>query len=475
LEEHKDKLYYSLIGRIISLLNTNIETVSVLDSIIREIGETMEAGVSLVLLDSTRHKLVHTTSWGLPDAYLHKGIVDAEKSLGEAINGKAVLIQDINIDSRVQFPDLAAKAGISSILGIPLIIQDVLVGGLRIYKKDAFKFSEADIELLTLITRLIALCISKGKYLGIENTTRSGKAENKPQQTLLQQIREVVFAHPSEKEFSRLLDFYHIEWIYEPRSFPLIWEDDKVSEMFTPDFYLPALDLYIELTTLKQSLVTKKNRKLRRLRELYPDIKITLLYKKDFDRLLAKYGLGPLVETRSRSVNQVLFSATDIQKQVRKLAGQISKDYADRHPVVIGVLRGVFCFMSDIVREMTIPLDIDFMAISYFHNKDNSEVNISKDIDLNISGRHVILVEDIVDTGLTLSYVMKHLQMKKPASLTVCTLLDKKVRRIADLSLNYIGFEVPDEFLVGYGLDYNEEYRNLPYIGILTSKNDPPV
>jgi hypoxanthine phosphoribosyltransferase len=247
----------------------------------------------------------------------------------------------------------------------------------------------------------------------------------------------------------------------------LEWEGDRVTEMFTPDFYLPGLDLYVELTTLKQSLVTRKNRKLRRLRELYPEVKITLLYKRDFDRLLAKYGCGPLAQTRGRGVRRVLYSSSEIQQRVGELAEQISRDYADSHPLMVGVLRGVFCFMADLIRQMTIPVDVDFMAISYYGGGDGAAVKIAKDLDLSVVGRHVIMVEDIVDTGMTLSYVLNHLRTRGPASLRVCTLLDKRVRRIVDMPLDYTGFEIPDEFVVGYGLDYGEEYRNLPFIGVL--------
>ena len=123
--------------------------------------------------------------------------------------------------------------------------------------------------------------------------------------------------------------------------------------------------------------------------------------------------------------------------------------------------------MADLIRQVTIPLEVDFMGISYYGGEDSSVVKITKDIDLNVAGRHVVMVEDIVDTGLTLSYVINHLKAKGVASLSVCTLLDKRARRIADVPLDYVGFEVPDEFVVGYGLDYREEYRNLPFIGIL--------
>jgi hypoxanthine phosphoribosyltransferase len=236
--------------------------------------------------------------------------------------------------------------------------------------------------------------------------------------------------------------------------------------MFTPDFYLPGLDLYIEITTLKQSLVTKKNRKLRHLHQLYPEVKIMLLRKNEYDRLLARYGCGPLEHARARGISRVLYSSTEIEGKVGALAERISRDYAGRRPVMVGVQRGFICFMADLIRHITVPLDIDFITISYYSGSNHSMFKITKDMDLNIAGRHVIVVEDIVDTGMTLNSILNHLQPKKPASLAVCTLLDKRMRRIADVPLQYVGFEVEDEFVVGYGLDYREEYRNLPFIGI---------
>ena len=248
-------------------------------------------------------------------------------------------------------------------------------------------------------------------------------------------------------------------------------EKERASEMFTPDFYIPSLDLYIELTTMKQNLVTGKNRKLRRLKELYPEIKISLLYKNDYDRLLAKYGAGPLAQSRAHSIRKVLFSASEIDKRVRQLAETISGDYRNRRPLLVGVQRGFLCFMADLMRQITIPLDLDFMAISYYGQKD--EVSVTRDIETPLTGRDIILVEDIVDTGITLDYIIKYLQAKNPASLTVCTLLDRRARRLVNVKLDYVGFEVPDEFVVGYGLDYHEEYRNLPFIAIPEIKEFP--
>jgi hypoxanthine phosphoribosyltransferase len=217
-------------------------------------------------------------------------------------------------------------------------------------------------------------------------------------------------------------------------------------------------------------LAREKNRKVRRLRELYPDVKIKLLARRDYARLLARYGHGPLAVPKTRGVGRVFFSADQIQKRVQQLAREISRDYEGRHIVLVGVLRGVFCFMADLMRYLTVPVDVDFMAISYYRAESGKAVHVTKDLDLNLEGRHVLLVEDIVDTGMTLSFVLGHLKARRPASLAVCTLLDKKVRRLAEVPLTYVGFEVPDEFMVGYGLDYQEEYRNLPFIALLSEE-----
>ena len=281
------------------------------------------------------------------------------------------------------------------------------------------------------------------------------------------------FAHPAEEEFSHLLNFYGVKWLYEPRSFPLRWDGNRTVEMFTPDFYLPEEDLFVELTTLKQSLVTEKNRKLRHLRELYPDINIKLLYRRDIHRLLAKYGYGPLADEEIQGIERVLITKPQIERRVAELGRQISADYEGEQPVLVGVLRGVACFMSDLMRQITLPLSIDFMAISTFDGSGDSGVRITKDLDINLQGRHVLMVEDIVDTGMTLNYLLHDLTSRGTASLKVCTLLDKQIRRLADFKLDYVGFEVPDEFLVGYGLDYLEKYRNLPFIGILKPGEQP--
>jgi hypoxanthine phosphoribosyltransferase len=279
----------------------------------------------------------------------------------------------------------------------------------------------------------------------------------------------IRFVHPSEEEFARILDFYHVDWVYEPRSFPLRWDGDRVVEMLTPDFYLPDLDLYVELTTMKQSLVTRKNRKLRELRALYPDINIRLLYRKDYHSLLGKYGYRALTASTLGDIERVLLSSTQIQKRTRELAEQISRDYAGEELRLIGILKGVAFFITDLMRMIDLPVSTDYMFITKYTRNDSEPgpVRILKDLDLPIQGKHVLLVEDIVDTGFTLRYILNYLRKRDPASLRVCTLLDKRARRLVDEPLDYVAFEIPDEFVVGYGLDHRELYRNLPYICVL--------
>ena len=285
-------------------------------------------------------------------------------------------------------------------------------------------------------------------------------------------VEDARFAHASEEEFARLLDFYGVRWQYEPRTFPLRQDDDgRVVEAFSPDFFLPDFDLYIELTTMKQGLVTDKHRKLRRLQELYPEIQIKLLHKKDYLNLLAKYQVGAFGRADgSPDVHEVLITATEIERRVNELGIQISRDYAGKEPLFVGVLKGVTCFMADLMRHVTLPLSVEFMTISSYDGDRSGAVRIVQDLQENIAKRDVLIIEDIVDTGMTLNHLMKQLQLREPASLEVAALLDKRVRRLVDVPLRYVGFEIPDEFVVGYGLDYAQRFRNLPFIATLRSE-----
>ena len=168
-------------------------------------------------------------------------------------------------------------------------------------------------------------------------------------------------------------------------------------------------------------------------------------------------------------VKEVLISSADIQEKVREIGERITQDYAGERPLLIGILRGAVVVMGDLMRSINLPCEIDFMDISSYGSGTSSSgvVRILKDLEEDITGRHVLIVEDIVDTGLTLSYLRRSLLARKPASLEICSFLTKPSRRKVELPVKYLGFEVPDEFVVGYGLDYDGSYRNLPDICVL--------
>ena len=168
---------------------------------------------------------------------------------------------------------------------------------------------------------------------------------------------------------------------------------------------------------------------------------------------------------------EVLIDEEALQPAIEELGEEISADYVGRDLLLVGVLKGAVFFMADLMRHLTIPCEIDFMAISSYGDSTDSSgvVRILKDLDINIEGRDVLIVEDIIDSGLTLSYLMRNLEAREPASLEICALLTKPERREADVPVRYIGFEIPNRFVIGYGLDFAERYRNLPYVGMLRS------
>jgi len=168
-------------------------------------------------------------------------------------------------------------------------------------------------------------------------------------------------------------------------------------------------------------------------------------------------------------VAEVLIGESSVRDRVGALGAEISADYAGRDLLLVGVLKGAVFFMADLMRELSIQCEIDFMAISSYGAATDSSgvVRILKDLDINIAGRDVLVVEDIIDSGLTLSYLMRNLQARKPASLEVCALLTKPARREIEIPVRYVGFEIPNKFVIGYGLDFAERYRNLRYVGVL--------
>jgi hypoxanthine phosphoribosyltransferase len=168
-------------------------------------------------------------------------------------------------------------------------------------------------------------------------------------------------------------------------------------------------------------------------------------------------------------VAEILIDEERLQARVREIGAEISGDYSGRDLLLVGVLKGAVFFMADLMRAISVPCEIDFMAISSYGGASDSSgvVRILKDLDINIEGRHVLVVEDIIDSGLTLSYLVRNLESREPASLCVCALLTKPERREIEVEVRYVGFEIPNRFVIGYGLDFAEHYRNLPYVGVL--------
>src|SRR4051812_43756504 len=173
---------------------------------------------------------------------------------------------------------------------------------------------------------------------------------------------------------------------------------------------------------------------------------------------------------RDESIGEILVQPDELQHRIRQLGEEISRDYAGHELLLIGVLKGAVFFLADLMRQIDVPCEVDFMAVSSYGSSTDSSgvVRILKDLDAPLEGRHVLIVEDIVDSGLTLQYLMRTLQTRGPASLAVCALLTKPERRKAEVPARYVGFEIPDRFAIGYGLDYAERYRNLPYVATLS-------
>jgi hypoxanthine phosphoribosyltransferase len=173
-------------------------------------------------------------------------------------------------------------------------------------------------------------------------------------------------------------------------------------------------------------------------------------------------------------VAETIISTDRIRQRIEELGAEVSRDYAELEPRLVGILKGVTPFMADLIRAISIPVTTDYMSIKKYHPEweDTAAVRVLKDLDLSIAGQHVLLVEDIIDSGLTVEYLLAHLRNRGPASLRVCTLFNKPAHRVADLPLDYVGFDLPDAFVVGYGLDYQEKYRNLPYLAVVKTHSE---
>lgn len=172
----------------------------------------------------------------------------------------------------------------------------------------------------------------------------------------------------------------------------------------------------------------------------------------------------------TKDIREILISSDEIQKQVAGIGHQISRDYLGRNPLFVGVLKGVLFFMADLLRSVSIPVEMDFIAVSSYstESREQGYVRLVKDLEIPIENRHILFIEDVIDTGLTLNYILRNLKARSPASLEVCVLFNKPEHRLIEIPIKYKGFDLPDKFVVGYGLDYKEKYRNLPFLGLLS-------
>lgn len=282
------------------------------------------------------------------------------------------------------------------------------------------------------------------------------------------------FAHPAEDDFARLLSYYGVRWTYEPTTFALAWaEDGRPSQMFTPDFYLPEQRLYVELTTMRQRLVTRKNRKLRRLRELYPNVRIKLLYRRDYLRLLDAYAC-PARPAGPCRLGRVLFPAAAIQDRVEELAAAVAADADVASPLLaIGVGRGSDRFLDLLRRSLLdrgVAVETDRVELSRHRTYGGARrVRVRRGPIAAVAGRRILLVEDIVSTGLSLAYLATWLGRRGAERIEICALLDRRPARLVEVPVRYVGFAAPADLLVGFGLDLRRQFRDLPYIAAVES------
>lgn len=309
------------------------------------------------------------------------------------------------------------------------------------------------------------------------NRARGRSARVGTWQPPLPPMRQVVglgdgvdFAHPAEDDFSRLLSYYGVRWVYEPTTFALAWAaDGRPSQMFTPDFYLPDQRLYVELTTMRQRLVTRKNRKLRRLREIYPNVRIKLLYRRDYLRLLDAYA-GPERPAGPCRVGRVLFSEAAIEGRVAELADAIatSVETDDRPLLAVGVGRGSDRFLAALgrmLRHLGVAVETDRVDLSRHRTYGGARrVRVRRGPVASVAGRRVLLVEDVVSTGLSLAYLSAWLHRHGAERVEVCALLDRRPARLVEIPVRFAGFDAPPDLMVGFGLHLRRQFRDLPYI-----------
>jgi hypoxanthine phosphoribosyltransferase len=286
---------------------------------------------------------------------------------------------------------------------------------------------------------------------------------------------EVEFAHPAERAFARILTYYRIRWVYEPTAFTLASTDDgRPVQMFTPDFYLPDYRLYIELTTMRQRLVTRKNRKLRRLRELYPNVHVKLLYRRDVHRLVESYAVAARGDTCH--VGQILFTEEQIRDRVENLAADIAGLAAEGEPLLAlavdaGSTRFTQLVFADL-RSRGVVIETDRVRVSRFRMSGRCRVRVSRRPRRPLAGRRVLLLTDLVRTGLSLADLRSWLLRQGVHEVHICTLLDRRVARLIDVPVWRAGFEAPNELLIGFGLRLRRQFSDLPFIATIDGRGE---
>ncbi|MBA3450512.1 MAG: hypothetical protein H0T18_04800 [Chloroflexia bacterium] len=290
----------------------------------------------------------------------------------------------------------------------------------------------------------------------------------------LLQPNDTRFAHPAEIELARLLTFYGQRWAYEPTTFAVRWgSDGRPEEFVTPDFYLPDRDLYLELTTMRQRLVTRKNRKFRLLRKHYPNVRVRLLYLRDFERLQHVYGTR--YDEQSARLGAVLYDQEDVERRIFELAAQFVAesplcDAGERRyrPVLLGVGPGSDRFLTSLgekIHALGVAVDLDRVDLTSMSVSDAAaHVRLTRTPSVPLAGRLVVIVQEVISSGLSAAFLENWLRRRGAEEVTVCALLDRQTARVVDVPLICRGFTAPDVALAGYGLTRRREFQNLPFI-----------
>gem|GEM_PF-531039 len=293
---------------------------------------------------------------------------------------------------------------------------------------------------------------------------------------LIRPVNHSGFAHPAEEELANILSFYRVRWLYEPTSFALEWSDDgRPTQSFIPDFYLPDHHLYIEVTTMRQPLVTRKNRKLRMLRELYPGVQIKLLYRRDVEQIFRSFRVHSSSPSRFKP-GDLVATVASIKERIEELAcgigewnhSQIRSTDAPNPLMVIGLAPGALTFKRNLVnvlRACGMHVEVDrIMATRYRMPGGRKHVRIVKSPRSSVTGKDVLLVADVVSTGLSVRYLVEWLMRNGARRVEVCSLFTRTRSRLIDFNIRFQGFEAPDAPIVGFGIGKIARHRALPHV-----------